>query len=188
MQKELYYQYESKLQKQVNKLYHSLELSLHDNHKGPKKYTNHQRVALIVLFMRSGKALREFVSSLYESRWPIWLGLKDIPSKSTLHSWLKEFDMCFVRNLLEKSCSDEPFLMAIDATGIDSGQRSSHYERRIGEAHMPYAKADVLVDTKNKQVYDHVLRMKPRHDVLGAESMFKRFQAQARASACRQRL
>ncbi len=61
-----------------------------------------------------------------------------------------------------------------DATGIDSWQRSRHYEMRIGESNMPYAKADIIVDTDNKMVYGHVLRIKPRHDVIGAESIFKR--------------
>jgi len=180
MQKELYYQYESKLHKQVIKLCHSLEISLHDNHKGPKIYTNYQRIALIVLFMRSRKSLRDFIAELYESRWPRWLGLKEIPSKSTIHNWLKGFSMSFIRELLAASVKDyEPELMAVDATGIDSWKRSRHYEKRIKqcgfrEEHMPYAKADILVDTKNKLVYEHVLRMKPRHDVLGAATMLKR--------------
>ncbi len=64
--------------------------------------------------------------------------------------------------------------MAIDATGIDSWQRSKHYERRIGEQYMPYVKADVLVDTKDKLLYDHVFCKRPRHDVIGAETIFKR--------------
>lgn len=180
MQKEIYYQYENKLHKQILKLCHKMNLSLHDNRLGPKKFTNYQRVALLVLFMRSRKALRDFVAELFESRWPIWLGLKDIPSKSTIHNWLKGFGMNFIRELLTLSIeSHEPQLMAVDATGIDSWQRSRHYEKRIKqcgfrEEHMPYAKADVLVDTKNKLVYEHVLRMKPRHDVLGAATMLKR--------------
>lgn len=180
MQKELYYQYKSKLHKQVNKLCHSLEIPLHDNHKGPKIYTNYQRVALIVLFMRSKKALREFISGLYESRWPIWLGLKEIPSKSTLHNWMKKFDMNFVRELIQESVAQyQPSLMAVDATGIDSWQRSRHYEKRIKqcgirEDYMPYAKASIIVDTNNKMVYEHNMKIKPRHDVVGAESMFKR--------------
>lgn len=102
------------------------------------------------------------------------VGFKEIPSKSTLHNWLKKFDMSFLRDLLEKSVAERsPSLMAIDATGIDSWQGSRHYERRIGEAHMPYAKANIIVDTDNKLIYGHVLRMKPRHDVIGAESIFK---------------
>ncbi|MBS1266144.1 MAG: hypothetical protein MAG795_00109 [Candidatus Woesearchaeota archaeon] len=76
MQKQIYYQYKSELHAQINKVCHSLEISLHDNHKGPKIYTNYQRIALIVLYMRSRKALRDFVDSLYESRWLMWLGLK----------------------------------------------------------------------------------------------------------------
>lgn len=148
---------------------------MHDNHKGPKIFTNYQRIALIVLYVRSRKALRDFVKSLYESRWPMWLELREIPSKSSLHNWLKKYDMGFVRKLIEKSVEQEsPSLMAIDATGIDSWQRSRHYEKRIGESNMQFAKADILVDTDNKLIYGHMLKMKPRHDVVGAKSIFKR--------------
>ena len=175
MQKQLYYQYENKLQKQIIKLCHSLELSLHDNSLGPKIYTNYQRIGLIVLFLRSRKALRDFVSELYESRWVMWLGLKEIPSKSSIHSWMQKFNLSFLRKLLFQTVEKEkPSLMAIDATGIDSWKRSRHYERRIGEAYMPYAKADVFVDTEKKLVHDCILRIKPRHDVLGAKTIFRR--------------
>ena len=87
MQKQIYYQYENKLHKQIIKLCHSLELPLHYNKKGPKLFTNYQRVGLIILFLRSKKSLIEFIKELFESRWPIWLSLKEIPGKSTLHDW-----------------------------------------------------------------------------------------------------
>lgn len=69
--------------------------------------------------------------------------------------------------------------MAIDATGFDSWHRSRHYEKRVkkcgyGDFHMPYSKVDLLVDTKNKLIYDFVLRTKPRHDTLGASTIIKR--------------
>jgi hypothetical protein len=180
MQKQIYYQYENKLHKQIIKLCHSLELPLHYNKKGPKLFTNYQRVGLIILFLRSKKSLIEFIKELFESRWPIWLSLKEIPGKSTLHDWMKLFNLNFLRKLIEQTVSQEkPSVMAIDATGIDSWQRSRHYERRrkqcgFSEEHMPYAKADVLVDTKKKLVYDFTFRIKPRHDVLGAKTIFKR--------------
>ncbi len=173
MQAELKNRYETKLHEQIIKVCHKMELNLHDNHKGPKIYTNYQRVGLIVLFVRSRKSLRDFVSELYESKWPIWLGLREIPSKSTIQRWLKKWSVSWIRKLLQNT-TKEPKLMAIDATGIDSWQRSRHYEKRIGAAHMPYAKADILVDTESKQVFDFVMRMKPRHDVLGARTIFKR--------------
>ncbi len=70
--------------------------------------------------------------------------------------------------------------MAIDATGFDSWQRSRHYEQRLRDfgahkKHSPYAKVDLLVDTENKLIHDWVLRLKPRHDTLGAKTMIKRF-------------
>ena len=179
-QKELTNQYEVELHHQILKVCHKIELNLHDNFKGPKIYTNYQRVALIVLFTRSRKALRDFCKELSESKWPRWLGLKELPTKSTLHRWLLQFDLNWLRQLLSFLVYDQqPKIMAVDATGIDSVQRSRHYEKRIKQCgvhnfHTPYAKADILVDTKTKLVFDFVLRTKPRHDVLGAETIFKR--------------
>jgi len=77
MQTTISSQYEIKLHEQIIKLCHSIELSLHDNILGSKIYTNYQRVALIVLFMRSQEALRKFTSELVESKWPRWLALKN---------------------------------------------------------------------------------------------------------------
>lgn len=164
-----------KLNEDILKLCHKMELPLHYNHRGPKEFTNYQRVGLIVLFHRSRKALRDFVKELCESLWPRWLGLRRIPGKSTLHDWLKMFNVPNVRKfnelLIEK---EQPSLLAIDGTGIDSWQRSRHYQRRIGDPYMPYAKLDSLVDTQTGIIFDHCLRVKPRHDVLGATSILRR--------------
>ncbi|MBR9703369.1 transposase [Candidatus Woesearchaeota archaeon] len=168
-------QYEVALQRQILKVFHASKQRLHDNHLGSKKFTNYQRIALIVLFQRSRKALRDFVAELKESKWPSWLQLKDIPSYRTIHHWLTQRTVNWVRDVLRTSVAHkQPVLMAVDATGFDSWQRSRHYEKRIGAAPMPYAKADLLVDTEEKLIYDFVLRMKPRHDTLGAATMLKR--------------
>ncbi|MFP4424634.1 MAG: hypothetical protein ACLFP2_05415 [Candidatus Woesearchaeota archaeon] len=79
-QKTLTDQYEVCLHQQILKLCHKLELKNHFNRFGPKIFTNYQRIALMVLFYRSGKALRQFANELFESRWTHWLGLKQIPS------------------------------------------------------------------------------------------------------------
>jgi len=174
-QKNLQYTPRHSLHEHILKICHAIELPLHYNRKGPKIFTNYQRVAVIVLYLRSKKSLRDFVSEMYETKWPNWLGLKEIPAKSTVNDWMKLFDMSFVRKLNHQLLAKEkPEVMAIDATGIDSWRRSRHYERRIGESYMPYAKADLLVDTKTKLIHDFVVRMKPRHDVLGAKTIFNR--------------
>ncbi|MBR9702756.1 transposase, partial [Candidatus Woesearchaeota archaeon] len=184
MQKTLTSQYEVELHSQILKVCHEMELSLHDFSRGCKLFTNYQRFALIVLFQRSGKALRKFVSELKESLWPKWLGLREIPGKSTLHGWLKKWDVSFLRNILATTVVEqESSLMAIDATGFDSWQRSRHYEKRLRdfglrEKYQPYAKVDLLVDTRTRIIHDWVLRVKPRHDTLGAKTMIKRFKQQ----------
>ncbi len=180
IQTEIFNQYETKLHDQILKVFHASGMKLHDNHTGCKKYTNYQRVALLVLFSRSGKALRNFINKLFESKWPRWLDLKDIPNFSTISRWFKKWDLQFLRNILSSTvANNKPSLMAVDATGFDSWQRSRHYERRMKQCgvhrkHDPYAKVDLLIDTRNKLIYDWVLRLKPRHDVLGFETMIKR--------------
>ena len=82
----------SGLHSQILKLCHQMELPLHYNHKGPKTFTNYQRVALIILYHRSRKALRDFIEELYETLWPKWLGLREIPCKSTLNDWMRLFN------------------------------------------------------------------------------------------------
>ena len=145
-----------------------------------KKFTNYQRVALLVLFSRSGKALRNFINELFETKWPRWLDLKDIPFFSTISRWLKKWNLEFLRTILTKTVAKTtPSLMAVDATGFDSWQRSRHYEQRLKQCgvhrnHDPYAKVDLLIDTTNRLIHDWVLRLKPRHDTLGFVTMIKR--------------
>ncbi len=176
-QKTLPYTFRHELNDVILKLCHSQELPLHQNNKGPKIFTEYQKITLIILFRRSKKPLRQFVNELPESKWIDWLGLRRIPSKSVLHNWLLEIPLELIRLfnqiILEK---ENPSLMAIDATGIDSWQRSRHYERRIFEdkPHMPYAKLDSLIDTETMLIHDFVLRIKPRHDTIGAKTIFKR--------------
>ena len=65
-------------------------MKLHDNKLGSKIYTNYQKFSLLILFMRSRKSLRDFTAELKESKWPRWLGLREIPSYRSLHNWLSK--------------------------------------------------------------------------------------------------
>jgi len=174
-------QYETKLHSQILKVFHVSGMKYYGNKFGSRVYSNYQRVVLIVFFMCSKKALRQFVTELKESKWPRWLGLREIPSYRTVYHWLTKWNVSWLRNILNKTVTNqEQSLMAVDATGFDSFPHSKHYEKRLqnfglNNAKMPFAKVDLLVDTKNKLVYDFVLRTKPRHDTLGAITMIKRF-------------
>lgn len=170
--------YNNRLEEQLINLFHSSELPLHFNKTGNKEFTNYQRISIIILFQRSKKSLRDFVVEFQESKWISYLGLKKIPKKSTLHDWLKMFNMKIIRKISKVLLPDKIELTSIDGTGFDSWQRSRHYEKRaleIGDLpHMPYAKADLFIDVKTQIVLDFSLLTHREHDVKVAERIFKR--------------
>jgi len=60
---------QNKLENQLIKIFHSLNLPLHFNKTGNKEFTNYQRVSIIILFQRSKKSIRDFIDEFYESKW-----------------------------------------------------------------------------------------------------------------------
>ena len=171
--------FNNRLEEQLINLFHGSKLPLHFNKTGNKEFTNYQRISIIILFYKSGKSIRDFIDdNLSESKWICYLGLKKIPKKSTLHDWLKMFDMKTIRKIGKVLLPKEVKLTAIDGTGFDSWQRSRHYEKRVGEAHiphMPYAKADLFIDVKTQMILDFNFITYHEHDVKGAEKIFRRF-------------
>lgn len=174
MQKELTNQYNNILERELINLFHRLDLPLHFNKTGTKTFTNYQRIALIFLYYRSKKTLRDFVEEINESKWMDWLGLKKAPKKSTLHDWLKIFGMKVLRKMNSFLKPKQIELAAIDGSGLDSWQRSRHYSKRIGEPPMPYAKIDIFIDVKKQIIIDFQLVMKKEHDAKSATKIFKR--------------
>lgn len=171
--------FNNKLEEQLIKLFHSIDLPLHFNKTGNKEFTNYQRISIIILFQRSKKSIRSFIGDdLKESKWISYLGLKKIPKKSTLHDWLKLFNMKIIRKITKVLLPKKINLTSIDGTGFDSWQRSRHYEKRAEEIghlpHMPYAKADLFIDVKTQIILDFSLITHREHDVKVAERIFKR--------------
>ena len=151
-----------------------MRLPLHDNALGPRVFSEFHKFSLVILFRRSKRTLRDFITELYETKWPSWLNLRQIPSKSVLHNWCKKYTVEFLRELNRTFLRRKsPKLMAIDATGVDAYQRSKHYEKRA-KIKQKFNKLTVFIDVENMLIYDHVLQMKPRHDVKAAASIFRR--------------
>ncbi len=171
-------EFNNKLEEQLVKLFHSLDLPLHFNKTGNKEFTNYQRISIIILFYRSKKSLREFVVEFKESKWISWLGLSKIPQKSTLHDWINIFSIKIIRNISKVLLPQKIELTSIDGTGFDSWQRSRHYEKRVLEIgdlpHMPYAKAGIFIDVKSQSIIDFEFIATNQHDVKLAEKIFKR--------------
>src|SRR4030043_620738 len=170
--------YNNKLEEQLINLFHELDLPLHFNKTGNKEFINYQRISTIILFYKSGKSIRDFIVDMKESKWVSWLGLEKIPKKSTLHDWLKMFNMNLIRKICKVLLPKKIELTAIDGTGFDAWQRSRHYEKRAEEIKplpkMPYAKAGIFIDVKTQIILDFELVMNRRHDVKIAEKIFRR--------------
>ena len=178
LQQNILPEFNNKLEEQLINLFHSSSLPLHFNKTGNKEFTNYQRVSIIILFYKSGKSIRDFIVDIQETKWISWLGLVKVPKKSTLHDWLKLFDMQLIRKICKVLLPKNIELTSIDATGLDAWQRSRHYEKRSGEINllpkMTYAKASMFIDVKRQIILDWDLTMSHKHDVKVAERMFKR--------------
>ena len=175
MQTTINNQYENKVHELILKICHQIELPLHFNVKGPKTFTNNQRVALLILKQRLNMSFKRLSEFLHETKWPKWLGLKEIPRKSTLFDWSKLFKMGFIREFFDLLLiKEQPKVMAIDGTGLDAYHRSRHYEWRLQLKKTPHVKLDILIDVETKLIHDFSLKMRQRHDILFAKSMAKR--------------
>jgi len=170
--------FNNKLEGELVKLFHSLNLPLHFNKTGNKEFTNYQRISIIILFYKSKKSLRDFIVEIQETKWISWLGLTKIPKKSTLHDWLNIFSMKIIREISKVLLPENIELTSIDGTGFDSWQRSRHYEKRALEIgrlpYMPHAKAGIFIDVKSQSIIDFEFIATNRHDVKLAEKIFKR--------------
>jgi hypothetical protein len=160
---------------QVQKVCYSLQLSKHHNWRGPKIYTQQQLVALLILKGRENKSLRRFVAWLTESKWPEWLGLREIPSYSTVYRSFQRLGMNFIRMVnavILQTCN--AVKKAFDGTGINMRHRSRHYEKRAKLDYLPNGKLDILADIENFVIEDWHFAVRERHDVLAAKRMIKR--------------
>ena len=170
------------LQCLVKKVCYHKQISQYHFRFGPKKYTQHQFVALLILFARSGKSLRDFVQSLYESKWPEWLKLKDIPSKSSIHNHFERIGMKIIRALnLVVSRLKKVVSYAIDSTGIEARHASKHYEKRINRKRSPFLKLSILSQSQRPfLIEDFEITDSHCHDVNHAKTLSKRFKLKNR--------
>ncbi len=161
----------------VKKVCAQRQVSLYHFKFGPKKYTQHQFVALLLLFARSGKSIRDFIQTLYESKWPTWLKLRDIPCKSSLHNHFQRIGLTIIRSLnLVVARLKKVVNYAIDSTGVDARHASKHYEKRIGRSRSSFLKLSILAQIKKPYlIEDYAITDNHLHDVQHAKTLSKRF-------------
>lgn len=167
---------------ELNEIILSLDLPKYDNKTGNKQFTVAQKLSVVILYFRSKLSLREFCEYLNEeSMWPRDLGLRYKITKSSLNRWVKEFDLDFIKEILDKTNEgDKPKILGIDGTGISSKYKSSYYQKRLKDFGInpksPYHKLDIICDLEGKKkIQDFTFTMKQYNDKKQAKRLFKRF-------------
>lgn len=172
----------NELQKLVHKVCYQKQISQYHFRFGPKIYTQHQFVALLILYAKEGKSLRDFVQFLQESKWPEWLNLKEIPSKSSIHNHFQRIGITIIRALnLVVARMQKVVNYAIDSTGIDARHASKHYEKRLNRKRSPFLKLSILSQSEKPYLIDDFeITDSHCHDVNHAKTMSKRFKLKNR--------
>jgi len=173
--------HKNSFRQELNEIILSQNLPKYPNWRGNKQFTTTQRLSCVILYVRSGKSLRDFCEEFNEeSQWPRYLELKYKISRASLNRWLKQFDLDFIKKLLDQTNSGEkPEVLGIDGTGIDTQFKSKYYEKRLKEfGRKPksnYHKLDIIADMNGKKkIFDFSFLMKQQHDSPIAKRLFKR--------------
>lgn len=167
---------------ELNEIILSLNLPKYNNKTGNKQFTTTQKLSCVILYFRSKLGLREFCDNLNnETNWDRKLGLKYKITKSSLNRWVSEFDLDFLKKVLDKTNRDQsPKILGIDGSGLSTKYKSSYYEKRLKDFGVcpksPYHKLDIICDLENgKNIFDFTFTMKQYNDKKQAKRLFKRF-------------
>ncbi|MBU0535825.1 MAG: transposase [Nanoarchaeota archaeon] len=100
------------------------------------------------------------------------LGMK-CPSKSALQYTSAKLDSSFWQKVL-KATSGNPYLVAIDSTGLSRSSPSYHYLKRI-DGKMPKVpiKLSTAFDTRKKKFCAAKVRVLPAHDIKDAKFLLR---------------
>ncbi|UPW01895.1 IS5 family transposase [Halorussus gelatinilyticus] len=141
-----------------------------------RRYTLHQHIVLLCLKVRKNTTYRTLLDELIEMpRIRRAIGLKELPSPSTLCKVFNRLDMTVWRVLLNLSVTLLPTngVVGIDASGFDRSHASKHYTKRA-ELTIQQLKVTLLVDTRANAILDLHVTTTRKHDTKIAPSLIKR--------------
>ena len=167
---------QDKLVAELYKLFYQLGRKEYNSIYSKKIFNNLQKFVIIFLYFKSGKSLRDFLNDFKYNKFIHILQLKRIPSKSTLHNWLKEYNINDIKTILDKTLISKEFeILAIDGTGLDSLNASPYFQKKkgINMKLKDYFKLDIVIDSKTKQIVEFNVSDHYRHDSFIAKGLFR---------------
>jgi len=160
----------------------ALDLPEFTSKTGSKKFTTFQKLSIVLLYFRSRLSLRDFCAQINkESLWKRDLKLNVDIKKSTVNDWVKEFDISFIKKILDQTNEgDKPTILGIDGSGIASMFKSSYYQKRLKDFGMnyksPYHKLDIISNLEGtKKIYDFTFTIKQYSDKKQAKRLLNRY-------------
>ena len=144
-----------------------------------KTFDNFQHLFLLVAKEHTTYGYRMFIESLYDSKIPKYIGLKNIPHFTTLQKFAQRLPAKIVDKLvfLTKDLFEKPGkILGSDSTGLDLDHASSHYCKRIcrEEPIKGFVNLNMVCDVENKNILVTKIRKKRRHDCSDFLPMFNK--------------
>ena len=136
-----------------------------------KSYNNYQHLFLLVAKEHSKYGYRMFVESLYDSKLPKYIGLRQIPHFTTLQKFAQRLEAKILSKLVfftQHLFKEYGTFMGVDATGMELDHASHHYCKRIDRKKpvKGFVKLNAMSDLHNKIILVPKIRKKTRHDTI----------------------
>lgn len=155
---------EVKLVKKVKCLLRRLGTPRWLHHFGPKTYEFSEHLCVLLIKSYGPKSYRRTVKLCG------LLGFRS-PSKSALQYTAKKLSASFWQKIL-KATTGDPYLVAIDSTGLSRTNPSYHYLKRInGKMPKIPIKLSIAFDTRRKKFCAAQIRVLPAHDIKDAKRL-----------------
>lgn len=155
---------ENKLVNKVKCLLRRLGCPRWLHHYGPKTYELYEHVSALLVRSYCRLSYRR-VKKLLDM-----FGIR-CPSKSALQHTASKLNSAFWQRILLITASN-PYLIAIDSTGLSRTNPSYHYLRRIdGKIPKVPVKLSASFDTRRKKFCSAIIRVLPAHDIRDAKKL-----------------
>lgn len=155
---------ENKLVNKVKRLLRRLGMPRWLNHYGPKTYELYEHVSALLIRSYCRLSYRR-VKKLLDM-----FGIR-CPSKSALQHTASKLNSAFWQRVLLITASN-PYLIAIDSTGLSRSNPSYHYLKRIdGKIPKIPIKLSASFDTRRKKFCSAQIRVLPAHDIRDARKL-----------------
>jgi len=163
----------------VERLCAQAEIPKYFRHVQKKTFDNYQHLFLLVAKEHTRYDYRGFIESLYDSKIPMYIGLKKIPHFTTLQKFSQRIGAKIIDTLIfltQHLFKKHGTFMGADSTGMELDHASAHYCKRI-DREKPvkgFVNLNVISDLHNKIILVTKIRKKRRHDCADFLPMFNK--------------